>query len=78
MISPNKQVKGNSYPNLLVRDEAKQVASAKIFRFDGSDLMPGALGDTWGSALQDVLQKPGNAKKIMSDFQREADKAFGG
>jgi len=78
VISPNKQVKGGSYPNALVRAEAKQVAAAKIFRFDGSDLMPGALGDTWGSALQDVLQKPGNAKKTMAAFQKEADKAYGG
>ena len=76
VISPNKQVKGKSYPNLLVRDEAKQVASAKIFRFDGSDLMPGALGDTWGAALQNVLQKPGNAKQLMTAFQKEADKAY--
>jgi alpha-glucoside transport system substrate-binding protein len=76
VISPNKQTKASAYPNLLVRAEAKQVASAKIFRFDGSDLMPGALGDTWGSALQNVLQKPGNAKKFMSDFQKEADKAY--
>ena len=78
VISPNKQVKGGSYPNALVRAEAKQVAAAKIFRFDGSDLMPGALGDTWGSALQDVLQKPSNAKKTMAAFQKEADKAYGG
>jgi len=76
VISPNKQTKSSAYPNLLVRAEAKQVASAKIFRFDGSDLMPGALGDTWGAALQNVIQKPGNAKKIMSDFQKEADKAY--
>jgi alpha-glucoside transport system substrate-binding protein len=76
VISPNKQVKGSAYPNALARAEAKQVASAKIFRFDGSDLMPGALGDTWGSALQNVLQKPGDAKNIMSDFQKEADKAY--
>jgi ABC-type glycerol-3-phosphate transport system substrate-binding protein len=76
VISPNKQTKSSAYPNLLVRAEAKQVASAKIFRFDGSDLMPGALGDTWGAALQNVIQKPGNAKAIMSDFQKEADKAY--
>ena len=40
--------------------------------------MPGALGDTWGSALQDVLQKPSNAKKTMAAFQKEADKAYHG
>lgn len=76
VISPNKTTPARAYPNVLVRAEAKQVASAKIFRFDGSDLMPGSLGDTWGSALQDVIQKPGDVRDIMSTFQREADKAY--
>ncbi|MDX6514213.1 MAG: alpha-glucoside transport system substrate-binding protein [Gaiellaceae bacterium] len=76
IISPNKQVKAGAYPNLLVRAEAKQVTTAKTFVFDGSDLLPGTLGDDWGSTLQGVLQKPGNTKKLLSDFQSKAQKQF--
>jgi alpha-glucoside transport system substrate-binding protein len=72
--SPNKKV--NKYPNVLARAEAKQLASAKTFLFDGSDLLPGAFGDTWGFALQDVIQKPGNIKQILSTFQNKIKDEF--
>jgi alpha-glucoside transport system substrate-binding protein len=76
VIATNKRVAGSAYPNLLVRKEAQQLKSAKTFLFDGSDQLPGAFGDTWGSALQDVIQKPGNVKSILSDFQKKVHKAF--
>ena len=79
IVSPNKRVPAKSYPNLLVRKEAHQVATAKVFRFDGSDQLPGAFGDTWGSALQNVIQKPttSNIKKILSTFQDQIAGKFG-
>ena len=76
IISPNKQVKGTAYPNLLVRKEAAQVAGAKTFLFDGSDTLPGTLADDWGATLQNIIQKPGNMNSLLSDFQKKADKAF--
>ncbi|HEU5279084.1 MAG TPA: ABC transporter substrate-binding protein [Gaiellaceae bacterium] len=78
IVSPNRQVKGGAYPNSLVRKEAKQVASAKVFLFDGSDLLPGSLGDDWGSTLQGILQSPGSMKSKLSSFQAKAKKAFSG
>jgi alpha-glucoside transport system substrate-binding protein len=77
IISPNKRVPASAYPNAFVRKEAAQVKSAKVFRFDGSDLLPGAFGDTWGDALQNVIQKPGNTKNILSDFQKQIAGKFG-
>jgi alpha-glucoside transport system substrate-binding protein len=77
IISPNKQVPASAYPNLLVRAEAAQVKTAKVFRFDGSDQLPGAFGDTWGDTLQKVIQKPGDAKKLMSEFQKKIKGKFG-
>ncbi len=74
--SPNKRVSGKAYPNLLARAEAHQLATAKTFLFDGSDLLPGAFGDTWGFALQDVIQHPGNIKSILSDFQNKIKGQF--
>ena len=76
VTSPNKLVKTAKYPNLLVKNEAKQIASAKAVRFDGSDLLPGTLADDWGSALQKIFEKPGNTNSLLSDFQKKADKEF--
>jgi alpha-glucoside transport system substrate-binding protein len=78
IISPNKQVGGGAYPNALVRKEAAQVKTAKLFRFDGSDLLPGSLGDDWGSTLQGIIQSPGKANSLLSNFQSKAKKAFAG
>jgi alpha-glucoside transport system substrate-binding protein len=75
--SVNKLVPGNAYPNLLTRKEGHQLASAKIVRFDGSDQMPGAFGDTWGFALQDVIQHPGNIKSILAKFQSQIKGKWG-
>jgi len=72
--SPNKKV--SKYPNVLARAEAKQLSAAKTFLFDGSDLLPGAFGDTWGFALQDVIQKPGDIKSILSTFQNKIKDEF--
>ena len=76
IVSPNKQVPASAYPNVLVRAEAKQVAGAKSFNFDGSDLLPGSLGDKWGSTLQSALQKPDDVSSLLDDFQSEAEGEF--
>jgi alpha-glucoside transport system substrate-binding protein len=79
IISPNKQVPGSAYPNVLVRREGAQLAGAKVIRFDGSDQMPGAFGDTWGFALQKVAQNPStsNIKKILKTFQNQIKGQWG-
>jgi alpha-glucoside transport system substrate-binding protein len=76
VTSPNKLVKNSGYPNAIVRTEAKQLASAKAIRYDGSDLLPGTLADDWGSALQKIFQNPGSMNGVLSDFQKEAAKQF--
>jgi alpha-glucoside transport system substrate-binding protein len=80
VISPNKLVAGGAYPNALVRFEGHQLAAAKVIRFDGSDQMPGAFGDTWGFALQKVAQNPStsNIKKVLSTFQNQIAGKWGG
>jgi len=78
IISPNKQVGASAYPNKLVSKEAAQVKSAKVFRFDGSDQLPGSLGDDWGATLQGIIQSPSKANSLLSTFQAKAKKAFAG
>jgi alpha-glucoside transport system substrate-binding protein len=76
VTSPNKKVPASAYPSALVKAEVKQLSSAKTFLFDGSDLLPGAFGDTWGFALQDVIQHPSNTKSILSTFQSKIQGQF--
>jgi alpha-glucoside transport system substrate-binding protein len=78
IVSPNKGVTADAYPNDLVKKEAEQVTSAEVFRFDGSDLLPGALGGDWGTLLQSVLKNPGSADSELQSFQEQAQDAFAG
>ena len=43
-ISPHKQVGLEAYPDEMTKQQAKILADAEIVRFDGSDMMPGAVG----------------------------------
>jgi alpha-glucoside transport system substrate-binding protein len=76
IVSPNKGVAGGDYPNPLVKAEADQVKNATTFRFDGSDLLPGALGEDWGTVLQTVIKDPGKIDSQLKSFQTEASDAF--
>jgi hypothetical protein len=71
-------VTGDAYPNELVKKEAEQVANAEVFVFDGSDLLPGALGEDWGTLLQTVLKDPSSMDGQLEQFQQQAQDAFGG
>jgi alpha-glucoside transport system substrate-binding protein len=43
-ISPHRQVSLDAYPDDLTRQQAEILREADILRFDGADLMPGAVG----------------------------------
>jgi hypothetical protein len=76
-ISPNKNTDPTKYPTPLAVEEAKQVAGAAVFRFDGSDLLPGTLGEAWGTTLQGVIENPDNIDGILNDFEELAKAEFG-
>jgi serine/threonine protein kinase len=75
-VSTNKRFPLSAYPNDLARTEARQVAGANVFRFDGSDLLPGSLAGSWGATLQKVIQNPEDIPKLMKSFQRKAAREF--
>jgi alpha-glucoside transport system substrate-binding protein len=79
IISTNKQVPSSAYPNVLVRKEGHQIATAAAILFDGSDLMPGAFGDTWGFALQKIAQNPSgsNIMTVLRGFQSQIKGQWG-
>jgi ABC-type glycerol-3-phosphate transport system substrate-binding protein len=76
IVSPNKAVPLDAYPNDLVRKEAEQVQNAEVFAFDGSDLLPGALGTEWPSVLQGIMKNPGSMDSALEDFQSTASTEF--
>jgi alpha-glucoside transport system substrate-binding protein len=76
IVSPNKGVPDDAYPNELVRKEADQVKNAESFRFDGSDLLPGTLGQDFGTLLQNIIKNPNDVDSLLDDYQAEAEQAF--
>jgi alpha-glucoside transport system substrate-binding protein len=75
IASPNDSVPEDAYPNDLVKKEARELKEAKSFLFDGSDLLPGTLGQNFGTLLQNVIKKPGDMDKLLNDYQAEAEQA---
>jgi alpha-glucoside transport system substrate-binding protein len=43
-VSPHRQVSLDAYPDDLTRKQAEILREVEILRFDGADLMPGAIG----------------------------------
>jgi alpha-glucoside transport system substrate-binding protein len=78
IVSPNKGVAPADYPNVLVRAEAEQVKNAQTFGFDGSDLLPGSLGEDWGTVLQTIFKDPGKVDSQLKSFQQQASDSFAG
>lgn len=66
-LAPNKKVDPMIYPDDITRKAAQFLAEASVFRFDGSDLMPAAVGSGsfWtgildyvsGESLENVLMQ---------------------
>jgi alpha-glucoside transport system substrate-binding protein len=75
IASPNEGVTDDAYPNDLVSKEAKQLQDAEVFRFDGSDLLPGTLGQNFGTLLQNVIKNPNDMDKLLDEYQSEAEQA---
>jgi hypothetical protein len=78
--SPNKNVKPSAYSDVLNRATAIQLAHARTFRFDLSDLQPSAFGGTVGQGLfklfQDFVKNPSNVNGIAAQMEAAAKKAY--
>jgi alpha-glucoside transport system substrate-binding protein len=75
IATPNEAVPDSAYPNELVTKEAQQIKEAETFLFDGSDLLPGTLGQNFGTLLQNVIKNPGNMNSLLNDYQSQAEQA---
>lgn len=76
IASPNEGVAAGDYPNELVAKEADQLKTAESFLFDGSDLLPGTLGQDFGTLLQNIIKSPDNMDSLLDDYEAEAKDAF--
>jgi alpha-glucoside transport system substrate-binding protein len=75
--SPNKNVDTEVYPDELTQKTASELANAEVFRFDMSDLMPGAFGsDSLFTLLQDFVQNPDDVDGIATKLEAAAESAF--
>jgi len=55
-ISPHRGVNLDVYPDDITRKQAEVLAGAEVFRFDGSDLMPAAVGaGTFWTGVMDYV-----------------------
>lgn len=72
-ISPNKQIDTTKFTNPLALQEYQQLANAKTFVFDGSDLAPSAFGgDHLFTELQKLVQNPGSVDTIATELENFA------
>jgi hypothetical protein len=80
--SPNRGVKASAYTDPITRRSATQLALAKTFRFDLSDLQPASFGGTAGQGLwkdfQDFVKNPSDVDGAASAMEADAKKAYGG
>ena len=59
------------------RQQGSEAAPGRqdVFRFDGSDLLPGTLGQNFGTLLQNIIKTPDNMDSLLDDYQSDADQA---
>ena len=76
-IASNKSAKLDAYPDLIAKQMALQLANARVFRFDGSDLMPAKVSDAFWKATLEYLNNPAGLDKILQSVEEVASDAYG-
>jgi alpha-glucoside transport system substrate-binding protein len=75
--SPNKNVPEDAYQDEITRTTATALANAEVFKFDMSDLQPGAFGsDAEFTILQDFLKNPDDVDGTAKKLEDAAAKAY--
>ncbi|MDN5789208.1 MAG: alpha-glucoside ABC transporter substrate-binding protein, partial [Pseudorhodobacter sp.] len=72
-LTPLKTVNPDAYGDPTLKKMGQILLNADTFRFDGSDLMPGAIGAGvfWTGMVDYVSGK--TAEEVTSDIQRTSD-----
>jgi alpha-glucoside transport system substrate-binding protein len=75
VISPNKNADTSALPNVLMGQESQQLTGAETLRFDGSDQLPGGVGNDWTAALEGIFAEPSKMADLLDSFQQSATAA---
>jgi alpha-glucoside transport system substrate-binding protein len=67
-ISANKNVPLEAYPDDISRASAEILSNAEVFRFDGGDLMPGAMGAAFFDAVVEYVTNPDDLDSILANL----------
>lgn len=72
-LSPHLEARPETYANDTLREQGRILAEATVFRFDGSDLMPGEIGTNafWAAMVNYVTGS--DAADVLSDVQARRD-----
>ncbi|HEY8426041.1 MAG TPA: ABC transporter substrate-binding protein [Limnochordales bacterium] len=76
-VSANRAVPMEAYRDPLTRKAAQILVSAQVFRFDGSDLMPAAVGS--GAFWEGILRYVGgeDLDSVLESIEAQAQDAYG-
>jgi len=75
-LSPNKRVSPDVYPDATTKAMAEALTAAELFRFDGSDLMPAAVGagSFWTGTLDYVGGE--DLDTVLANIEASAVEAY--
>lgn len=69
-LSPHKTFDASHYPDDLTRKIAEIATDAKVFRYDGSDLMPKAVGSgTFWTGMVEWPQGSKSSQQVCDDIE---------
>jgi alpha-glucoside transport system substrate-binding protein len=75
-LSANSKV--TAYPDDISKRSAELLASAGVFRFDASDLMPVAMNESFWKAILDYVKDPAQLDSILANLDTIQTSAYGG
>jgi len=75
-ISGNKAITPDKYPDPSSKKSAEILLNAKVFRFDGSDQMPGAMGDAFNKSIVQFAQNQGQLDSILGNLDQVQTDAY--
>jgi len=73
-LSANKNA--TSYPDNISKRSAELLTNAKIFAFDGSDLMPTAMNQAFWSAMLKITKDPSSLDAVLADLDKTQSTAY--
>jgi alpha-glucoside transport system substrate-binding protein len=73
-LSANKNAK--DYPDNISKRSAELLVNAKVFVFDGSDLMPQAMNNAFWSAMLKVTKDPSSLDATLADLDKTQSTAY--